>query len=420
MKLKDIADYVTEKISSDAIDLDSYITTDSLLQNKAGRDKAVNMPPQTCMLTRYKVGDILVANIRPYLKKVWMADIDGGCNADVLVFRAKSNHSANFLYAVLLQDAFYTYAMKGAKGSKMPRGDKDQIMRYEIPMLSLSEESIGKFIVDINAKIALNREINRNLEAMARQLYDYWFVQFDFPDENGRPYKSSGGAMKFDKALGIEIPAEWEIDRLNTFITSNNTGDWGYDGDNEHRMPVGCIRGADIVKLNDVPLRYIKKTNTHKLLSPYDIVIEVSGGSPVQATGRCAYITPGVIKRNYGNMTCSNFCHAFRMKTIESSAYFYFTWRTLYDNNIMFNFEGKTSGIKNFMTETFLANKWYVAPDILQKLFFNRISNIFSIIDSNIEEINHLIKQRDELLPLLMNGQVSVMPSEVNCDLSHD
>ena len=86
----------------------------------------------------------------------------------------------------------------------------------------------------------------------------------------------------------------------------------------------------------------------------------------------------------------------------------------------MFNFEGKTSGIKNFMTETFLANKWYVAPDILQKLFFNRISNIFSIIDSNIEEINHLIKQRDELLPLLMNGQVSVMPSEVNCDLSHD
>ena len=417
MKLKDIADYVTEKISSDAIDLDSYITTDSLLQNKAGRDKAVNMPPQTCMLTRYKVGDILVANIRPYLKKVWMADIDGGCNADVLVFRAKSNHSANFLYAVLLQDAFYTYAMKGAKGSKMPRGDKDQIMRYEIPMLSLSEESIGKFIVDINAKIALNREINRNLEAMARQLYDYWFVQFDFPDENGRPYKSSGGAMKFDKALGIEIPAEWEIDRLNTFITSNNTGDWGYDGDNEHRMPVGCIRGADIVKLNDVPLRYIKKTNTHKLLSPYDIVIEVSGGSPVQATGRCAYITPGVIKRNYGNMTCSNFCHAFRMKTIESSAYFYFTWRTLYDNNIMFNFEGKTSGIKNFMTETFLANKWYVAPDILQKLFFNRISNIFSIIDSNIEEINHLIKQRDELLPLLMNGQVSVMPSEVNCDL---
>ena len=420
MKLKDIADYVTEKISSDAIDLDSYITTDSLLQNKAGRDKAVNMPPQTCMLTRYKVGDILVANIRPYLKKVWMADIDGGCNADVLVFRAKSNHSANFLYAVLLQDAFYTYAMKGAKGSKMPRGDRDQIMRYEIPMLSSSEESIGNFIVDINAKIALNREINRNLEAMARQLYDYWFVQFDFPDENGRPYKSSGGAMKFDKALGIEIPAEWEIDRLNTFITSNNTGDWGYDEDNEHRMPVGCIRGADIVKLNDVPLRYIKKTNTHKLLSPYDIVIEVSGGSPVQATGRCAYITPGVIKRNYGNMTCSNFCHAFRMKTIESSAYFYFTWKTLYDNNIMFNFEGKTSGIKNFMTETFLANKWYVAPDILQKLFFNRISNIFSIIDSNIEEINHLIKQRDELLPLLMNGQVSVMPSEVNCDLSHD
>lgn len=163
MKLNEIAYYVTDKISSENIDLNSYVTTDSLLQNKEGRYKALNLPPKKCMLTHYKAGDILVSNIRPYLKKIWMADINGGCNADVLVFRAKSNHSANFLYAVLLQDSFYTYAMKGAKGSKMPRGDKDQIMRYEIPMLSSSEKSIGKFIVDINAKIALNREINRNL-----------------------------------------------------------------------------------------------------------------------------------------------------------------------------------------------------------------------------------------------------------------
>ena len=86
----------------------------------------------------------------------------------------------------------------------------------------------------------------------------------------------------------------------------------------------------------------------------------------------------------------------------------------------MFNFEGKTSGIKNFMTETFLANKWYFAPEDIQNLFFDRVSNIYSIIDSNVSEINLLVKQRDELLPLLMNGQVSVMQPEVNCDLSHD
>ena len=252
---------------------------------------------------------------------------------------------------------------------------------------------------------------------MARQLYDYWFVQFDFPDENGRPYKSSGGKMVFNESLGFDIPLDWDVKRLDDYIESSSTGDWGYDEPSENRIAVGCVRGADIVKLNDVPLRYVKKSNTHKFLNPYDIVIEVSGGSPVQATGRCAYITPGVIKRNYGRMTCSNFCHAFRLKNIEASAYFYFLWKSLYDNNIMFNFEGKTSGIKNFMTETFLANKWYFAPKDIQKIFFNRVSNIYGIIDSNVNEINLLVKQRDELLPLLMNGQVSVMPPEVNCDL---
>lgn len=327
-----------------------------------------------------------------------------------------------YLNAYLNSSLAKEYFANNASGSGMryslPVDAIKNILLY-LPSIEVQRE-IGKIFSDIDRKIALNREINRNLEAMARQLYDYWFVQFEFPDENGRPYKSSGGRMAFNESLGINIPLDWDVKRLDDYIESNNTGDWGYDEPSENRIAVGCVRGADIVKLNDIPLRYVKKSNTHKLLNPYDIVIEVSGGSPVQATGRCAYITPGVIERNYGRMTCSNFCHAFRLKNIEASAYFYFLWKSLYDNDIMFNFEGKTSGIKNFMTETFLANKWYFAPKDIQKLFFDRVSNIYSIIDSNVNEINLLVKQRDELLPLLMNGQVSVMHREVNCDLSHD
>ena len=325
-----------------------------------------------------------------------------------------------YLNAYLNSSLAKEYFANNASGSGMryslPVDAIKNILLY-LPSIEVQRE-IGKIFSDIDRKIALNREINRNLEAMARQLYDYWFVQFDFPDENGRPYKSSGGKMVFNESLGFDIPLDWDVKRLDDYIESSSTGDWGYDEPSENRIAVGCVRGADIVKLNDVPLRYVKKSNTHKFLNPYDIVIEVSGGSPVQATGRCAYITPGVIKRNYGRMTCSNFCHAFRLKNIEASAYFYFLWKSLYDNNIMFNFEGKTSGIKNFMTETFLANKWYFAPKDIQKIFFNRVSNIYGIIDSNVNEINLLVKQRDELLPLLMNGQVSVMQQEVNCDLS--
>ena len=216
MKLKDIAEYVTGKVSSEAIQLEAYVTTDSLLQNKAGRVLASNLPPEKCILTKFQPGDVLVANIRPYLKKIWRADCEGGCNADVLAFRAKEGHCSEFLYAVLMQDAFFAYAMKGSKGSKMPRGDKSQMLRYEIPMLSSSQEkNIGKFMTNIDSKVALNREINRNLEAMARQLYDYWFVQFDFPDENGRPYKSSGGKMVWNEKLKREIPEGWYDTKLS-------------------------------------------------------------------------------------------------------------------------------------------------------------------------------------------------------------
>ena len=79
-RLGEIAAFVEEKISSSAISLDEYVTTDSLLQDKRGRTVAQNLPPQSCNLTRFKKGDVLIGNIRPYLKKIWLADIDGGCS----------------------------------------------------------------------------------------------------------------------------------------------------------------------------------------------------------------------------------------------------------------------------------------------------------------------------------------------------
>ena len=170
IQLSSIAQYVTDKISSDEISLNEYITTDCILQNKHGRETANNLPPQSCSLIRFQKGDVLIANIRPYLKKIWYADMDGGASSDVLVFRAKKGHSSNFLYAVLLQDSFYDYVMQGVKGSKMPRGDKDQIMRYEIPTLSSTEESIGSFFVNIDYKINLNKQINQNLPILDHSL----------------------------------------------------------------------------------------------------------------------------------------------------------------------------------------------------------------------------------------------------------
>lgn len=248
---------------------------------------------------------------------------------------------------------------------------------------------------------------------MAKQLYDYWFVQFDFPNKDGRPYKSSGGKMVWNKKIKREIPEGWKEVTLNDFIDKNKGGDWGYDTPKDGTIKVGCVRGADIIKLNDVPTRHITSKHSDRLLEDGDIVIEISGGSPVQATGRVALITNGVIERNGGALVCSNFCQSFNMKKREFSEYFYYLWQNLYDNDNMFNFEGKTSGIKNFQTDVFLANYWFEVPEPLIETFHTIVAQYHLMIDQNIIENNNLIKQRDKLLPLLMNGQVSV-----NSDLS--
>ena len=323
------------------------------------------------------------------------------------IIRPKEEKYAMIISMWCTSPFFRQFMIKKAKGTSINNIRTDFLTDFPIFISEDNNlEHTSKLYLNLESKLLLNRQINQNLEALARQLYDYWFVQFDFPNEEGKPYKSSGGKMVYNPILKREIPEGWEIVTLSSYISKNNTGDWGKDEYFEKCIQVGCVRGADIVTLCNLPTRYIKN-NPSKLLQPLDLVIEISGGSPTQATGRSAFITEGVINRNGGAISCSNFCHAFTMKNIKKAPYFFYLWRTFYENDIMFNYEGKTSGLKNFMTDTFLANVWYDVPDNLTNIFYEKIIAIFTQIDNNIAENLSLTKQRDELLPLLMNGQVN-------------
>ena len=169
MKLVDISYYVKDNIDSNSISLEEYVTTESLLPNKEGIEIAQKLPPP-CKLTHFKEGDILLSNIRPYLKKIWMANFKGGCSSDVIVFRVKEGYSPHFLYSILLQDSFFNYIMNSVKGSKMPRGNKDEILNFEFPIFSFKQqENIGGLISILNKKIALNKAINHNLAVSRRR-----------------------------------------------------------------------------------------------------------------------------------------------------------------------------------------------------------------------------------------------------------
>ena len=125
-------------------------------------------------------GDILVSNIRPYFKKIWFAECDGGCSNDVLVFRAKDGVNKRFLYYVLADDAFFNYSMMTSKGTKMPRGDKVSIMKYEVPVFSYEEQrKIAGILEVLDRKIKLNTELNKNLEQQVSVLYQSWLEDFE-------------------------------------------------------------------------------------------------------------------------------------------------------------------------------------------------------------------------------------------------
>ena len=138
-KIGVIAPYVSEKVAYSSITPSSYITTANMLQNRAGVTPYTETP-EVGNVTKYQKGDILVSNIRPYLKKIWLADYDGGCSNDVLVFRnlKSSECLTDYLYTILSSDIFFDYMMVGKIGLKMPRGDKRQTTKFSVPIPPLN------------------------------------------------------------------------------------------------------------------------------------------------------------------------------------------------------------------------------------------------------------------------------------------
>lgn len=278
-----------------------------------------------------------------------------------------------------------------------------------------TQKSIAHILSTLDQKIAINNQINAQLEQMAKTLYDYWFVQFDFPDENGKPYKSSGGKMVYNDTLKREIPKGWEAQKISHWLQSDKSGDWGKEiQEGNYTLQVNCIRGADINAVNfqgniEAPIRFILPKNKHKLLSPFNLVVEISGGSPTQSTGRLALISDYVLNRFDFPVICSNFCKAISLKNTDYFYQFVFMWNAIYKNDILFDWEGKTSGIKNLLFENFTEGYFECYPPLdLAKKFFE-IADVFHKQQQFLLKQNQQLTQlRDFLLPMLMNGQVGM------------
>ena len=301
-------------------------------------------------------------------------------------------------------------------GSTLPSMTNSAYYSIPIKLPTLEyQKKLAYTLEIIDKKIELNNKINSELENIAKTLYEYWFVQFDFPDENERPYKSSGGKMKKSSILNKYIPENWNEGKLFDYIENDKGGDWGKDNpQGSYSLKVRCFRGADIPTMNtccisDAPIRYINKNNSFKILNNNDIVIEISGGSPIQSTGRIAYINSELLNKYGLNLITSNFCKAISLKSLKYVYNFYLEWQALYNQGVFFNYEGKTTGIKNLLYDDFINSYNTVIPDedTITK-FYQIVSPIFNQIQRNCKEAINLIQIREYLLPMLMNGQVTI------------
>jgi type I restriction enzyme S subunit len=159
-ELREVCEIVSEKTTVAKTSIDRYVSTESMLANKAGITTPASIPG--CgNVSVFKKGDTLVSNIRPYFKKIWYADRDGECSNDVIVFRSNGTYDSRFLYYVLSDDAFFDHVMASSNGTKMPRGDKEAIMDYAAPRIPIDGQTrIANLLAEIDRLIRVNNLIN--------------------------------------------------------------------------------------------------------------------------------------------------------------------------------------------------------------------------------------------------------------------
>jgi len=323
-------------------------------------------------------------------------------------------------------------------GAVQPKLNKRTLS--EIPIRLAPRETrlkINYILSTLDDKIELNRKMNETLEAMAQAMFKSWFVDFD-PVHAKAVAKTEAELDQAAKTLGISreildffpskfvesemglISEGWEVKPFGELLSKTIGGDWGKDEpDDKHTEKVKIIRGTDIPKIKNisieaVPTRYIeaKKLKTRELFDG-DIVIEVSGGTKNQPTGRTLYVTNEVLEMLGNKVEPASFCRLFRPINIEVGLVLGQHMLYIYDQGKTWQYQNQSTGISNFQTTIFLEKEHVVVPDAKVLTEFYKI--VRPLIEKSLSsESITLQKTRDTLLPKLLSGELDISNLEVN------
>ncbi|WQZ56531.1 restriction endonuclease subunit S [Helicobacter pylori] len=390
--LQDYATLINDTIQSNEIN--HYITTANMCQNLGGIDTFKNINIPQGKVRSFKKDDVLLSNIDPWHRQVYMAKQKGGCSSDVLVFRAKHIDSAT-LFAILSSQSFINYVCLGSIGSKRKRGDKTHMMNFKIPTINFT---IAKIFNSIQNKIENNHKINELLHKILELLYEQYFVRFDFLDENNKPYQTSGGKMKFSKELNRLIPNDFEVKTLgdnplcNTIKTGVNPFKQKVYYETKHIQETLSLNQGLKVSYNKRPNRAnmqptiysvwfakMKDTKKHLFLNQH----------------MQSWIKESILSTGFCGLQCQKHTFEYIASTIKYSPF------ETRKNNLATGATQKAINIEALD---------YIFILIPNKKLLDNYSKItkplYEKISNNIIETQTLTALRDFLLPLLLKQQV--------------
>jgi len=349
-KLGEIASFVTEKVSVQDVRLEDYISTENMFADKGGITTASSKPTEGSA-TKYYTNTILISNIRPYFKKIWYANKDGGCSNDVLCFKAKERIvDSKYLYFLLSQDTFFDYVMLGSKGCKMPRGDKSHIMNWEISLPSLSTQyRIASILSSLDDKIDLLHRENATLEQMAETLFRQWFV--------------------------VEAKEEWEEGKLGDLIVVK----YGKDHKKLQDGKIPVIGSGGIMRYADTAL-YDRES----------VLIPRKG-----TLNNVMYI-------NEPFWTVDTmFYTEMRRPNIAKFVYHFMKEQDLANMNV-------GSAVPSMTTEVLNNIPVDIPPQDVFDRFEKAVASLYNKKEQNNKQIQTLIQTRDGLLPKLMFNEIEL------------
>ncbi|HLV70690.1 MAG TPA: restriction endonuclease subunit S [Xanthomarina sp.] len=376
--LGEISYFVKDKILISDIDISNYISTENLLPDRMGVVNATSLP-NISKVNNYKKGDTLFSNIRTYFKKVWYSDKEGGASNDVLIFRPKSKSKLHnrFLFYFISSDDFIDFTVKSAKGTKMPRGDKNAISSLSLKLPPLQEQkAIAQVLTAFDDKIENLQAQNQTLETLAQTIFKEWFGKYQVDDE---------------------LPEGWRVGEIGDLTVIKRGGS---------PRPIKDY-------ISDSGYRWLKISDATATDSPYifeikeHIKVEGLSKTTLKKAGDLVLsnsATPGMPKFLAVD-TCVHDGWMHFPSSIVSNEYLYLLFLHIRPKLVQ---QGSGSVFVNLKTDILRYYETIIPSNQALKDFDKLIKPVFDKILNNSKQIQSLTKTRDTLLPKLMSGELRV------------